>query len=454
MYPAKTLLAVAAFLGLALVPRAVPALRQFRGWDARALAEVWDFQISRLTEVPEPPLAPAPAGKLELALPPNLEDPRRELDRFYAALLLSGERPVRVLHYGDSPTTGDLVTGDIRALLQREFGDAGAGFILIARPWAWYNHRGVEMSASDWKIDVAAMGEIRDGLFGLGGATFRGEAGAAAQWRLKDGRHRRAEVAYLAQPGGGSFSFEADGEEVGAAETAAEETAPGFASFDLPEGSTRFTVRATSGRVRLYGVEFLTGAGGVVYSSLGVNGAGVSMLSHAFSGPHWTAQLRHYQPDLVVLGYGTNESGFPRFVETAWGAELKAAIRRLRGAVPDASVLLMSPMDRGERNEEGDIVTVPAMPRLVEIESQVARDTGVAFFNTFRAMGGPGTMGRWYSAQPRLVGADFIHPLPRGGKIVGELLFRALQDGFSEYKLRQLQKRREGAETSSAETQR
>ena len=47
-------------------------------------------------------------------------------------------------------------------------------------------------------------------------------------------------------------------------------------------------------------------------------------------------------------------------------------------------------------------------------------------------------MGRWYAAEPRLVGADFIHPMPAGAKIVGELLYRALRDGYNQYKLRQL----------------
>jgi hypothetical protein len=78
------------------------------------------------------------------------------------------------------------------------------------------------------------------------------------------------------------------------------------------------------------------------------------------------------------------------------------------------------------------------LPRLVKIESTVAGEEGVAFFNTFQAMGGEGTMARWYSAEPRLVGADYIHPMPGGAKIVGELLYSALRDGYNEYKLRQL----------------
>jgi lysophospholipase L1-like esterase len=74
----------------------------------------------------------------------------------------------------------------------------------------------------------------------------------------------------------------------------------------------------------------------------------------------------------------------------------------------------------------------------VSIEQKVAADTGVAFFNTYQAMGGEGTMARWYTSEPRLVGADYIHPMPAGAKIVGELLYGALRDGYNEYKLRQL----------------
>ena len=56
-------------------------------------------------------------------------------------------------------------------------------------------------------------------------------------------------------------------------------------------------------------------------------------------------------------------------------------------------------------------------------------------------MGGPGTMGKWYAAEPRLVGADFIHPLPAGARIVGNLLYRGLTNGYNRYKLRRMQEK-------------
>jgi lysophospholipase L1-like esterase len=433
----KTALAMATFAALILLPRAVPALKNYVSLDPSDIALVWDLPVPKPKELETDRVR---AGQLAHT-PQNLIDSHRVLDHFYGALLKAG--PVRVLHYGDSPTTGDLITSDARSMFQKQFGDGGAGFVLIAKPWAWYAHRGVELDASKWNIDVAGDTPIKDGLHGLGGASFQGSSDAVANWTIKDGQ-RTAEVAYLEQPGGGSFAFEADGMPLGVVQTMAESSHPAWAMFDLPAGSKKFTVRVESGRVRMYGVEFSKSRPGVLYSSLGVNGANITLLSHAFNNAHWAAQLHHYRPDLVVLAYGTNESGFPKFVDSTWGGEMKAAVKRLQAALPDTSILLMSPMDRGERNDRGEIETIQALPRLVKIEARVADETGVAFFNTFQAMGGEGTMAKWYAAEPRLVGADYIHPMPAGAKIVGELLYGALRDGYNEYKLRQLN-RKEGS---------
>jgi len=438
--PVKTGLAVVTFIGLLLLPQYVPALEKYKTFD---LAAAYYVVVDLPVKGPPSENDPGPkneelrAARLEATAPKNLIDPTHELDHFYAALLKGGT--TRILHYGDSPTTGDLITADARAALQKQFGDAGSGFALMARPWAWYNHRGVEMESSGWGIDVAGATEVKDGMHGLGGASFRGSAGATARFTLK-APHNVVEIAYLSQPDGGDFTVEADGSNLGTVETAADSKTPGFTAFNVPDGAKKFVIRVTRGTVRMYGADFRRSSAGVVYHSLGVNGANVTLLSRSFSGPHWTAELRHYKPDLVIINYGTNESGYPTFVEGTWGQELKNAVKRVQAALPDTSVLLMSPMDRGERKKDGKIDTITAMPSLVKIEAGVGQETGVAFFNTFQAMGGPGTMGRWYASEPRLVGADFIHPMPAGAKIVGELLYSALRDGYNDYKLRQLNK--------------
>ena len=160
---------------------------------------------------------------------------------------------------------------------------------------------------------------------------------------------------------------------------------------------------------------------------------------------HWAEQLRHHKPDLLIINYGTNESVNAEFVDKTFEPELRNVIARIRKATPETSILIMSPMDRGSRESGGGIGTVASLQRLVALEQRVAAAEKCAFFNTFQAMGGPGTMGRWYEAEPRLVGADFIHPMPAGAKIVGNLLYKAILDGYNHYKLRQLQESAKGA---------
>jgi|SRR5579872_4161205 len=426
--PKKTALTILTFAALLLLPQVAPALKDYPSIDARSLAAVLNLPV------PKPKPEPAPARVQTVKPPENLLDPQHSLDHFYEALRSGGT--VRILHYGDSPTTGDLITADARAMLQKEFGDAGSGFVLIARPWAWYNHRGVEMDASHWNIDIAGIAQLKDGMHGLGGVSFLGSPGATAHWKLRNGAHATIEIAYLIQPDGGSFEVDADDKSIGDVETTGDAKGPGYASFKIPPGASNFTLRVTRGTVRLYGAEFRKASPGVMYSSLGINGANVTLLSHSFNERHWAAELHHYKPDLVIVNYGTNESGYAKFVESTWGPEMKEVVRRLKTALPGGSILLMSPMDRGERNKAGEIETIGVLPRLVDIESRVAHDTGAAFFNTFQAMGGQGTMARWYASEPRLVSADFIHPMPAGAKIVGELLYNALRDGYNQYRLR------------------
>ena len=354
---------------------------------------------------------------------------------------------VKILHYGDSPTTADMITADIRQSFQAQFGDAGHGYHLIAKPWAWYEHRGIGVQAEGWQSEPANRPEEADGLFGIGGVSFVGSAGASARFTFREEGHAMVEVHALRQPGGGRVAVWAGNERLGELDTKGAKQEEAFVNFSLPEKTRRVELRVSAGTVRLFGVQFAKPQPGVMYSSLGVNGAHVGMLATRFREDHWSRMLQHVKPDLVVLNYGTNESTSESFVDTSYERTLREAIRRVRKAVPGAALLIMSPMDRGQREMNGSIGTVPALARVVKIQQKVAADTKIAFFNTFEAMGGPGTMGRWYLAEPRLVGADLIHPMPGGAKKVGDLFYKAMVDAYNRHKTEQLRRKFSGSKT-------
>jgi lysophospholipase L1-like esterase len=435
-FPFKPMLAIVTlFLLVSAFPR---VSRDLRSVDRATVEAVFEF----------PPEALA-AGEIQESTSPTVAeariiDPAGDLARFYAALERTERHEpgaiTRIVHYGDSPTTADMITGDVRLLLQRRYGDAGHGFSLVAKPWAWYEHRDVGVRGHGWNIVAASMPGKNDGLFGLGGVSFQSSAGSS-RIALRDPTHTGAEVDYLKQPGGGSFSVSADGVDLGSVSTDGDARTAGFAHFNLPATGARTIDIQAHGAVRLFGIVLEKPGPGISYDSLGMNGAHVALLAHNFNEAHWAGQLQHRRPDLVVLNYGTNESGFASFVSNTYEKELRAVVKRLRKALPGVSLLLMSPMDRAERVAGGAIVTLPTIPKLAAIQERVARENGCAFFNTFQAMGGTGTMARWYEAHPRMVSADFIHPTPAGAKLVGNQLYLALLDGFTKHKLKRMREK-------------
>ncbi len=444
--PRKTSITIGAFLAIAALPDFIPQLANYKIVAWNRLPAILEFHAKDTPsemEAEQARLNPDAPLRSESIYP--LLDPGTSLDHFYESLrqteLLNDSAVTKILHYGDSPTTADLITADLRALLQKQFGDAGHGYILTGKPWAWYGHRGFEIGSSGWQITPANQSEGRNGLFGLGGVVFRGSPGADTKLTARDSSYTQMEIGYLLEPGGGVFEVLAEGNPLGDVDTSYPEILSGFAPFAIPPGARRFEIRVKSGNPRLFGAQFTKPGPGVIYSSLGVNGAYVAILSRMFQERHWAEQLKHYKPDLIVVNYGTNESVYASFVDTSYTKELREVIRRIHAAVPETSILVMSPMDRGQRESSGDIATVPALLRLINLQQKVASETGCGFFNTFQAMGGPGTMGRWYNAEPRLVSADFIHPMPRGAQLVGNLLDRALTNGYNKYKMRKMQDR-------------
>ena len=368
---------------------------------------------------------------------PLLDDRNGDLDHFYESLWRTekGSGMTRILHYGDSPTTADLVTGDARRLLEERFGDGGHGLVLISKPWAWYQHRGVELNGSGWQIAPASHFKAMDGAFGIGGVSFTGRAGAHSRLIWNDPGQSNFELWYMAEPDGGVVTLAADGQSVARVATCGA-AGPAFAAFAVPGGAHEVDLTVESGRVRLFAITAEKAGPGVVYDSAGLNGASITVLSRMFNQAHWTEELRHRNPDLVVINYGTNEADFASFVDKGYEKELREAIRRLRAALPQASILIMSPMDRGEHVGADGIVTMATIPRIVALERRVAGETGCGFFDTFDAMGGEGTMARWYTHEPRMVSADLIHPYPAGGKLVADVLVKEMDRGLSRYKLR------------------
>lgn len=376
-----------------------------------------------------------------------VEDPANALDAFYTSLARTDARSpsaiTRITHYGDSPITNDGITSTVRRLMQTRFGDAGHGFILMDRPWAWYGHDAISFTpGGGWSSEAMMGGKANNGEFGLGGVMFRATGpgkytrfGPASQGETGK-NFSRMDVYYLQQPTGGEFSVEVNDGQAQTISTRGAEVRSGFFEVKAPQsGANNFDVTTISGEVRLFGAVLENDGPGVVYDSLGVNGAYAGLLASAMSASHWAEQLQHRKPNLVILNYGTNESQYatPEQLER-YDKDLREVVRRVREALPGVSILIVSPMDRGQMAPGGKVITKPSIPLIVDLQRRVALETNCAFFNTYTAMGGEGTMAKWAALPKRLVRSDLTHPTAEGAEMVGRLIYEALFDGYTKFR--------------------
>jgi lysophospholipase L1-like esterase len=450
-FPNKTTQAVLMFVALTLAPYVVWPLARYRvpipGGLIRAL-HLRSSAASAQTDIQlENETASNYSSQEKSAIQTvagEIEDPSgRALDGLFASLhkTETGGTQTRICHYGDSPITNDGITSTVRRKLQIRFGDAGHGFILIDKPWGWYEHSGIIREASrGWQSDPMFISR-GEHFYGLGGVSFTASSsGVSASFSTaREGEVGRSasafDIYFLLRPGGGDFDLAVDDQQVERVATASDEIKSGFHRVNVAEAPHKLTIRIVgNGEVQVFGVTLESSHSGVQYDSLGVNGAFIGLLAHYLDADHWAEQLHHRRPDLVIIGYGANESQFERLPMDQYELDTREAIRRIRMAVPGVSIMLLGPMDRGVRGAGGGIVTRPMIPKLIRYQRRLAAETGCAFFDTFAAMGGDGTVARWCEARPRLMGGDFTHPTAQGAEIVGSFVYEAMMKAYEEYK--------------------
>lgn len=368
------------------------------------------------------------------APPIPIEDPTgHALDPFFVHLAATANgRPgaiTRIVHFGDSVVASDYVSGTLRRRFQEKFGDAGHGFTLIANAWPAYFHEGISRYAtSGWKISRVVGPLASDGWHGLGGVSFRAPPHLLTRiGTAKKGdfgrRVSRFVLAYVESPGGGTSDIRIDEKPRAVLDTNGPEKRFRTAIYDTPDGEHEFELQTTKGISRFFGLVLERDQPGVVLDAIGIQGARIRFLDKQ-ADDHFQAQLAWRDPALVIYQFGANESadGYA-YSMSDYYLTMKAVIAQQRQALPQASCLILGAMDRAARKGE-DIRSLSIIPLLVEQQRKVALDLGCAFFDLYRAMGGEGSMPRWFRRD--LGQSDLTHPTAVGAELLGNWIYRAL----------------------------
>jgi lysophospholipase L1-like esterase len=136
---------------------------------------------------------------------------------------------------------------------------------------------------------------------------------------------------------------------------------------------------------------------------------------------------------LIILQYGLNVASENDSTNYAWyTSKMIKIITDLKEILPKTSFLLLSVSDRGA-NKDGKIITMTSIPKMRNMQREIAKRSGIAFWDMFEAMGGKNSIHKYTEAVPPLAAKDYTHLTHLGGNKIGRKLAEVLLYEFNEH---------------------
>lgn len=190
-------------------------------------------------------------------------------------------------------------------------------------------------------------------------------------------------------------------------------------SFIWPNSKSTFT---------LTGIIVENDVSGIICHNIGVNGAS---LESYLKCPNLERDLRLVRPDLVILCIGINDAFEDGFSETAFIKNYIKLISVIRSVNPNCALLFVSNNDSFIKDNDGNYVVNERGIVVEKAMKNLAKQYSSGFFDLFDIMGGLGSMAQWENAG--LARHDKVHFTVTGYKVIGDLLFDALYDKYSQF---------------------
>jgi lysophospholipase L1-like esterase len=375
-----------------------------------------------------PPAAQEPAVVALNYQPPNADD----------AATKTNARAITILHLGDSHTSADFLTGELRRRLQKIYGDGGSGYVTAGRP-----HIGVLSStlkiavSSGWTYQALQRSDDVGQFWMSGFNTVASKTGEMLSFAAeKPEIFDVIEIEAVRRPGGGSIDIKLDGALEGSFDLAGDKVEPVVIRLVPDHGPTNkvsditLTTRS-DGAVSISSVAIYNTRSGLIYDSVGYPGATIDILNK-LDERLFASDLRRLKPQIVILSFGTNEAAKENLDMAAYTQKFERVIGKIRAALPDANIVLIGPPEGEElpahckdkareeavcrrpdaastSSEACEWKTLPKLQAVREAERKIAERDGLVYWNWASIMPKECGADRWRAETPPLMAKDRIH---------------------------------------------
>jgi len=343
---------------------------------------------------------------------------------------------VNIVHIGDSHIQADFLTREVRKNLQLRFGNAGRGLVFPLRV-AGTNEPSDYRSSSNISWTVAKIiGQSRNPEPGISGISISTQQDGGyfdiTTFNHDDLDYSFNQVTLIHSKD--SLQFDC--------RISDSPAKFGYLMSALPlersDWQTHVPFVQPTNFVRIYsvptevgqqsatinGVILQNGKPGILYHSIGINGAHFSDYNNS---PLFYKQMNVLKPDLIIISLGTNEGANSKVTEDEMVASVVSMVQNLKLVNPEAGILITTPADDYFRKkyENPYLETVQrALIKSAEIEN-------VASWDMYSITGGYGSRTEWRKAA--MLQRDGVHFNKQGYTVQGSLLYNALIDSYLKY---------------------
>jgi peptidoglycan-binding lysM len=199
-----------------------------------------------------------------------------------------------------------------------------------------------------------------------------------------------------------------------------------YYAYDSLEVSDKIylTPNAESSSFTLNGIVLENNNNGIIYHTIGVNGAHFSDYNKS---SRFFEQIKALSPDLIVISLGTNET-FGRMSAERYDAEVTKFIEAIRNSYGQCPILLTTPPPSLYKKKNPNPLCMEYANTL--IDNSIKENYSV--FDLYRALGGNEAMTRFI--QEKLIAGDRVHYTRDGYLEQGSLFYDAFMSNYQNYK--------------------
>lgn len=361
------------------------------------------------------------------------------LDSVFEQLyLLRASQPLRlnILQIGDSHIQADFISSALRTDFQTAFGNAGRGLVVplhVAGTNESFNYRITSNVVCTSKRCVF----VNDPMpIGIGGVTIRSFSDNTS-FRIRSFNQPPLNYAFskltlFYQKDSSAFDFDVldtAGRIIGSLHHALEDDYPFASRTDLPYNTNDITLRVKKlseqqNETTVYGLNLENDSSGVLFHSVGVNGAEAFQYVRA---AFFAEQTQALQPRLIIISLGTNEAQRLPFDTKGTIAKLDSLVKALYFYNPKAKILITTPTDSYFRKKYYNNSLAALHTAMV----QYAAENNIAIWDLYSIGGGYKSCYQW--KRYGLMRSDGIHFTRQGYEFQGNLLYEAIVKAYNEY---------------------